>query len=496
MPRSTRNGASSVVHLRRSPRPAGARRRRRGRARRGRSSCGRRSRGTRSRARVAASAISRTVARPSDQVVWQWRSPRIASARPASSSGGATRRRPRAAPAGRSAMPGGAIDTPPRPARPAAARATRRSRPIRSRGRAPSRSRSGGATTSSTGMPSTVMPTSGVEHRDDLRQRCEPRPGIAGRVGGDRDGEPRRRLVPPARIAGHRPAERVGDPLRGVARASLSMSTRRRWTGRRVERRSDPRLGARGRLRAPRAAARPPPPRGAPRRCARRARRRCRRTAWRAKPCIRPNAASSGETVCPQLLELREPARLDQLAQPRLDAGADPAQAAAPVRRERGRRPAPASSGSGRRPAGRRGSRTCLASASSRSAAYSSSAAASSAFVGDTPDTLRRGSRSAGSGRRRSSRCRTRRALRRPRAEGPCRRTDARAWRARRPGRPPSSARSRCAALMTKMPIRPNATIRARWPTTPMSVIQRFVVGPIFSVLSSSRNLRETPLYP
>ena len=66
---------------RRSPRPADGRRRRRARGRRARCGCGRRSRRTRTPApgrRHPARAPTRV---PSDQVVWQWRSPRISRAR-------------------------------------------------------------------------------------------------------------------------------------------------------------------------------------------------------------------------------------------------------------------------------------------------------------------------------------------------------------------------------------------------------------------------------
>ena len=89
MPRRTRNGASALVGrgdlLGLAADVVG----REARARRRPPACGRRSRGTRSRARSPRGAISSTLARPSDQVVWQCRSPRMSAT--SSSAGGSPR---------------------------------------------------------------------------------------------------------------------------------------------------------------------------------------------------------------------------------------------------------------------------------------------------------------------------------------------------------------------------------------------------------------------
>ena len=209
IPRRTRNGASALVGRRDllalaadvvGGEPA---------ARRRRPACGRRSPGTRSRGRERARPISSTLARPSDQVVWQCRSPRMSldlDQRAAARRGTA----PRAARAGTTGSPSARVDRGLVGRRRAAARAPRRTpaEPVARTSSVPKRS--GAATTSSTGTPSTVTPTraalAALDHRDDLRQRARSAPAPASGRGAARRRRAARRSR--ASAAHRRPARR------------------------------------------------------------------------------------------------------------------------------------------------------------------------------------------------------------------------------------------------------------------------------------------------
>ncbi len=256
-------------------------------------------------------------------------------------------------------------------------------RPIRSPARAPSRSRRGGATTSSTGTPSRRHADVRPEHRHDLRQRREaraltasgspsrrrPRAGSAG---------PTQRRTSPAAMPPSAAATARRAPAPGRAGAGRGGAARRA-RARRAIRASvcGPIAGhlaqpARRRGRARSSATVRIPSAGAD----------LRRAGWAPRPSIRPNAASSGEIVCRSSSSSAMRARLDELAHAPLDPRPDAAQlprTSGPDElgdRER-RRPDQL----GRR-AGTRAPHSRSRPESSSSAAYSSSAAAISSFEG------------------------------------------------------------------------------------------------------------------
>src|SRR5581483_7830483 len=271
----------------------------------------------------AAVPISSTLAFPSDQVVWQWRSPRIC---PSSTSGGG-------GPAGSPSRSSGGAN-----GRPSAANTPASSAASGSGSSAPTHSADpvartsavpndeAGATTSSTGVPSTVTPRWGGDERDDLRQGRE-RPSHRLRVvGGDRDREPARAVAPATRVAGGDAAERVRDTLderprarqqqracRGVIAALQCGENPRLRLGADAGRLAQP-AGGRGgaELRGRPHAQRLPDLRRPP----------------RAEPEQPPERGELRRDGALELAQLREPAGLDELAQPALDSGPDPAQLA------------------------------------------------------------------------------------------------------------------------------------------------------------------------
>ena len=270
---------------------------------------------------------------------------------------------------------------PPRRARPAAARAPRRTRPSRSRARSAVPKRSGSATTqldrhALDGHPDRA-PLALLDHRDDLRQRGEARRAPA-------PGPARRRRPRAARSASRqRRASPAGSPPSAAAIAADELPrpveqqpARRPRLGLARERLEQPRLGLRPDARArsrsrPAAAAsrnssgvRTPSARAisTERFASARGSGRGRRARARARARARRSSAISPVST--------------QLAQPRLDPRADPAQLAHAPGRARARRPAPARRGSSRRPGGRRAAVYGFASASSSSAANASSRSA------------------------------------------------------------------------------------------------------------------------
>ena len=336
------------------------RRPRRARARRARSACGRRSRRTRSRGRARRDAPSPgPIALPSDHVVWHVqvaadlrRARRAAAAAPRN---------------GRSRSSGGhhgsaerRVHAPPRPARPAAApsastysRVAGRTHELGAEARRARRRRA------RPGHPRPLRRPRGARSRsttdDDLRQRRE-------------CVEHRFRLIGARRRRSRSTmsAQRRGSPATSPPSASAISSAS---VARTVERQSAAlgaalarssaleqlRLRLRARCPAPCAAVPPRPPRGTRRRSRRRAPARSPPCASAPSPSNRPSPTSSGST---RLARARRSssmlARLDQLAQPRLDAGPDAAQLLrAPLRDElRDRRRGLANQS--RRPAGTR----------------------------------------------------------------------------------------------------------------------------------------------
>ena len=260
---------------------------------------------------------------PSDHVVWQWRSPRICAelderrrriARRASLA--QLRRDEREPERGEDARLVGGVGQ--------RLRARRRTRPSRSRARARSRTRPARRRRARPERPSTVMPVSGDEQRDDLRQRGEARPhrrpGRRSRPRRPRAGSSCRTsaagrppATPPSAVAtcaDERPAPVEQQRTRGAASP-------------RSERGQDPSLGLR-----PDAAHLAQPARrsslaelggGVDARARGRSR-------WRARRVEPDHPAERGQLQrdrLPQLAQLGELPGLDELAQPPLDSRPD-----------------------------------------------------------------------------------------------------------------------------------------------------------------------------
>ena len=288
-------------------------------------------------------------------------SPRRSPGRPTTSCGSAGRRgcrppprapaarrgtAPRAAPVGTTARRARGRRAA-RRARRAAARARRRRRRAgRAHERGPER---GGATTSSTGTPSTVTPTARrrparARRRSAAARRSAPAPAT-GRRGADH-GQQLARVAPAAHIAGRFPVEGAAmPPTSSQARLSSSPRCGRGAASRASASRAAPRSSARCRGRS--AAGRRPPPRAA-RRASGPERLRDVDRAPRAEPEIAAEADERRGELALELGQLLDRAGLDELAQPRLDPGADPAQLAHRARSARAPRREPVSCGSSR----------------------------------------------------------------------------------------------------------------------------------------------------
>ena len=317
---------------RRSPRPGGGRRRRRARAP---TPTARRVVADRQvlvAARAGGRAISSTLALPSDQVVWQCRSPRISATSTSARRLAAERRlaQLRRAPRRRRAPRTRA----PRRARPAAARARRRTPASPSRARAPCRTPRARRRTSSTGTPSTVTPTARRSPRSTTATICgsarsaraAARDRAAATTTASCSQASRQRRASPGELA----VERLGDPA--DQRAGPVQQQRRGVRRLRL-------LRERGESFASVSGPMPGTSRSRPRRAASRSSSAVRcpgrgaisSARFGAEPEQPAEPDELGRQFALQLGELGDLARLDQLAQPRLDPGPDPAQLAHPA---------------------------------------------------------------------------------------------------------------------------------------------------------------------
>ena len=187
----------------------------------------------------------------------------------------------------------------------------------------------GSGTSSSTGTPSTVTPSARRSSRSSTATICgssakarEHRGGVGGRAD---DREPLAGVAPAARVAGRLPAERRRDPERQLASGrEQDAALRRRLLGRhqrgqdlRLDLRPDPGHGpqppGRGRLAELLRGADAERPRDLDR-------------ALRGQPQVAAEPDQAGRQLALELGELRDLAGLQQLLEPPLDPGADPAQ--------------------------------------------------------------------------------------------------------------------------------------------------------------------------
>ena len=169
-------------------------------------------------------------------------------------------------------------------------------------------------------------PLAPLDHRDDLRQRCE-----AGehrrRIGGRADHrELLAGVAPAARVAGRLAVQRARDRAHERARPIEQQPGGAARSRSRARAPPSPAPRASARRRARLAAAPPPPPRGTPPACARRAPARSRASACVVRPRKRPEADEPGHELALELAQLGDLPGLHQLAQPRLDPGPDAAQ--------------------------------------------------------------------------------------------------------------------------------------------------------------------------
>ena len=168
-----------------------------------------------------------------------------------------------------------------------------------------------------------------LDHRDDLRQRGEALEHGAGIRRGADDGQPLVRVAPAPHVAGRLAVERrrdAADELQRAVEQEPAPRSRHGFAGQRLEQprlglRPDPRHGAQaargGRL--AQLGGRPDAER--PRELDR---------ALRAQAEVAAQADQLGRELALELRQLGDRAGLDELAQPRLDPGADPAQLARP----------------------------------------------------------------------------------------------------------------------------------------------------------------------
>jgi hypothetical protein len=169
-----------------------------------------------------------------------------------------------------------------------------------------------------------------LEQRHDLRQGREARHDRRGIGGGAHHRKPLARVAPPARVARRRTLQRGGDAADELPRAVQQHAPRRARLDVACQRRTQARI----RLRAdPRHVAQPAGGRGLAQLVDAADVERARDVggALRAQPEVAAEAHEAGRELALELHQLGDPPRLDELAQARLDAGADPGHRADPA---------------------------------------------------------------------------------------------------------------------------------------------------------------------